>query len=284
MKKSVLFMAMMALFASCTDKQLLENLTDGTIVTNQNNEFLSLIEQAKWGDGQACLKLADCYRDGKDVEKDFTCMLNMVDMAKQYGGINSIDDYIKTMPEDYEFRLFFDAVDLYEHGKVEEAMLKTEQLMNQGSPDGYSAQSIIAIEKGDTLEGKRLMETASAMGSSFAELMLCIPEWQGDNKPDVEKMKGLADRMPLASQLLAEIYTGRFNADMKDEKLAAYYYLKADEMACLGKPGARWLMYYHQNVSPLPLSKRDIQRLKILTGENVEQNENIEVVDTVVIE
>jgi len=282
--KYLTFLMVTVFLGSCTDKQFVENLNDGTLVANQSNEFLSLIEQAKWGDGQACLKLADCYRDGKGVKKDFLNMLNMVDMAKQYGGIRNMDDYIKMMPEDSEFRLFFDAVDLYENGKVEEAMLKTEQLMTQGSPDEYSVKGIFAVENGDTLEGKRLMETASALGSSFAELVLCIPDWQGDNNPDVEKMKGLADRIPLASQLLADLYTGRFKEDMKDEKLAAYYYLKADEMACLGKQGARWLMYYHQNVSPLPLSEKDVQRLQILTGANEEPIENIEVTDTVVVE
>lgn len=282
--KYLTFLMVTVFLGSCTDKQLVENLNDGTKVANQSNEFLSLIEQAKWGDGQACLKLADCYRDGKGVKKDFLNMLNMVDMAKQYGGIRNMDDYIKMMPEDSEFRLFFDAVNLYECGKVEEAMTKTELLISQGSPDGYSAQSIIALENGDTLEGKRLMKMAATQGSSFAELMLCIPEWEENNIPNIETIKALADRMPMACQLLADIYLGRFKENMKDEKLAAYYYLKADEMACLGKKGARWLLHYHQHVNNLPLSEKDVQRLQILTGANEEPIENIEVVDTVVIE
>lgn len=268
MKKYLLAIAAVALvMSSCTDQQFLDETADQTRASAQVSEIEMLKEQARWGDAQAYLKLADCYRDGKGVKKDFISMLSMVALADQYGGIKRMEDYLEAMPANSEFKLIFDAVDLYEKKQVEESKALTEQLIAQGSPDGYSVKSIIAVESGDTLEGKRLMEQAASQGSTFAELLLCIPDWRGATNPDVEKLKALADRVPFACQLLADMYTGSDNASMKDERLAAYYFLKADEQACLGRRGARWLLYYHRNGGQLQLSERDIQRLQKLAGE-----------------
>ena len=98
------------------------------------------------------------------------------------------------------------------------------------------------------------MEQAASQGSSLAKLMLCIPEFQGDKSPDMEMLKALSDDMPFANVILAKMYTGEDDEKLKDESLAAHYFLKADESACLTKRGARWLMYYHRYVSKLPLS------------------------------
>ena len=66
---------------------------------------------------------------------------------------------------------------------------------------------------------------------------------------------------------------GEDDESMRDDRLAAHYFLKADENAYLSKREARWLLYYHRCVSNLPLSERDIQRLQILAGEvAVEEN------------
>jgi hypothetical protein len=53
---------------------------------------------------------------------------------------------------------------------------------------------------------------------------------------------------------------------MKDERLAAYYYLKADENACLGRDGAKWLLEYYHRGGTLELCEKDIKRLEILAG------------------
>lgn len=49
-------------------------------VTPQDS-VMSLLNQARWGDGSAYIKLADCYRDGFGVKKDFFDMINMAFMA-----------------------------------------------------------------------------------------------------------------------------------------------------------------------------------------------------------
>ena len=49
-------------------------------------------------------------------------------------------------------------MDNYEKKNEDEAAAKLEQLIAKGSPDGNAVQGIMTIERGDTLEGLRLVE------------------------------------------------------------------------------------------------------------------------------
>ena len=268
MKKYLfVIMAVMLALVSCTDSQFLDENTGNLSELSSFNEINALIEQARWGDGQAFVKLADCYRDGKGVKQDFVGMLTMLAQADEYGGISSMEDYLRTLPEGSDFKLIFDAVENYEKKNVEEATAMFEQLIAKGSPDGYAVQGIIAIERGDTLEGVRLIEQAATSGSTFAELLQCIPDWRGASDPDLGKLAALSDKIPFVNTILGKMYAGYEDEKLTNEPLAAHYLLKADEKACLGKRGARWLLYYHRCVNQLPLSERDIQRLQKLAGE-----------------
>jgi TPR repeat protein len=261
----------------CTDQQFQENALADFHQQNSNNEINTLIEQARWGDGQAFLKLADCYRDGNGVEKDFVGMLCMLAQAREYGGIDCMEDYLKKLPEGSDFKMIFDAINKFEDTQIDEANLMAEQIIAKGSPDGYTVQGIMAIENGDTVGGRRLMEQAAAQGSTFAELMLFFSEWNTHNTPNMERLKELSDKMPLANAILAKFYA----KSERNEHLAAHYYLKADEKAFLGKRGARWLLSNRQFVDNLSLSERDIERLQTLAGERViEESDEIIEVDT----
>jgi TPR repeat protein len=260
----------------CTDLQFLGDALADFHQQKSNNEINTLIKQARWGDGQAFLKLADCYRDGNGVEKDFVGMISMLVQASEYGGIDSIEDYMKKMPEGSDFRIIFDAIDKFEKKQTDEANLMAEQLIAKGSPDGYTVQGIMAIERGDTLEGRRLMGQAAVQGSTFAELILFFSEWNTHNTPNIKRLKELSDKMPLANVILAKFYA----KSERNEQLAAHYYLKADEKAFLGKKGARWLLSNRQFID-MSLSKRDIERLQTLAGERViEESDEIIEVDT----
>ena len=245
---------------SCSDRQLGgDTLAETTPPpASEENEFKALIEQARWGNGKAFLKLANCYRDGKGVEKDLMGMVCMGALAENFGAIARIEDFFHAMPEDSEFRMIFEATELAKHKKMDEAKLLAEKLITMGAPDGYTLQGMIAIESGDELEGIELIEQAAAQGSTFAEMMLVLSAWHGKKVPD-----------------------------MDDEHLAAQYYLKADECACLNRRGARWLLNYHRHVSPLSLSERDIERIQILAGETEEtdnEDNNEEADDVSIVE
>ncbi len=274
MKKNLFaIMAVLLAMVSCTDNQFLNENSGDLSELSSTCEMDVLIEKARWGDGQAFVKLADCYRDGKGVKQDFFGMLTMVAQADEYGGISNMEDYLRTLPEGSDFKLIFDAVENYEKKNMEEATAMFEQLIAKGSPDGYAVQGIISLECGDTLEGVHLIEQAATSGSTFAELLQCIPDWRGATNPDVEKLVTLSDKIPFVNTILGKMYAGFEDGNLKNETLAAHYFLKADEKACLGKRGARWLLYYHRSGGNLSLSERDIQRLQILAGDSSEENQ-----------
>jgi cell division protein FtsI (penicillin-binding protein 3) len=183
-----------------------------------------------------------------------------------------MEDYLKTLPEGSDFKLIFDAVDNYEKKNVDEATSMLEELIAKGCPDGFAIQGIITMERGDTLDGIRLIEQATTAGSTFAELLQCVPDWRGATNPDVDKLTALSDKIPFVNAILAKMYAGYDDENLQNDQLAAYYYLKADEKACLGKRGARWLLGYHRSGANLSLSERDIQRLQILAGETPVDN------------
>ena len=56
-----------------------ENPIEEKVVAN--DEFATLLEQARWGDGKACLKLAEFYHDGVGVKPDFVNSMTMLAMA-----------------------------------------------------------------------------------------------------------------------------------------------------------------------------------------------------------
>jgi hypothetical protein len=84
--------AVLLAMTSCSDSQLSGENAGNLSASSSANEFNALIEKARWGDGQAFLKLADCYRDGKGVKRDFIGMLAMAAQAEEYGGISNTDD------------------------------------------------------------------------------------------------------------------------------------------------------------------------------------------------
>ena len=266
MKKNLFLLAMLVL-VSCTDQLTVEETAGERAGHAPASELSALIEQARWGDGQAYLRLADCYRDGKGgVNKDFMGMIAMVSLSEDYEGGSRIEDYLSSMPEESEYRLVVDALTNFDPGKQEDAPALAERLIAQGSPEGYALKGIIFHEQGDRAEGRSLLELAAGKGSSLAELYLCIPDLRSSSRPDIDRLKAVADRMPIAYNCLGRIHTDREDGSMKDEPLAVYYYLKADEKACLGRDGARWLLHYHDDGGDLGLSETDIERLRILAG------------------
>jgi hypothetical protein len=156
--KKILFVlvTMVMVLVGCSDQQFLDETLANKALLPAENEFNALIEQARFGDGQAFLKLAD------------------------------------------------------------------------------------------TLGGLRLMEQAASQGSNFGNLMMYIPAFHRGKAPDTAKLTELSEKMPMVNTILAELYLGDYGIDMYDDQMAAHYYLKADEHACLGRRGARWLLRYHE--------------------------------------
>ena len=80
MRNWFVYMIMMLFFASCSEQQIMEEMASSTKLTEQKSmtfspqdSIMSLLYQARWGDGSAYLKLADCYRDGISVKQHIIC-------------------------------------------------------------------------------------------------------------------------------------------------------------------------------------------------------------------
>ena len=262
--KKYLFLMLALVIVSCSDQMLLDEAQGESSNMTPVSEFQTLLEKARWGDGQAYLRLADCYRDGKGVKSDFIGMLSMASLANDYSDSNQMDAYLEAIPEDSEFRILVDCIHMFEHNQMEEALPLIESAIANGFPDGYAIKGITVLERGDSIEAKHLFELAAEKGSNLAALLLCIPDWRGAMNPSIEKLSALTDRIPWACNILAGIYTGMEGNENADERMAAYYYMEADKHACLTRRGARWLWSYMERGADLNLSPTDKERIQLL--------------------
>ena len=278
MKKCIiLFMA--AILASCSDTQLAESIADvkesELVKENANGsaEIKALVERARWGDGLAYLQLADCYRDGIGVKKNFLGMLAMVEQARVHGAIHDEMEYVTKIPEDNDIKRFCDLMDKSCSQLIEEKDSVMVQLATINSPDVLAMYGVLCVESGDSIRGFEIIRDASERGSDFAALLNALLDWKGNIQPDKMKLEQLAERIPLAYKLLGKLSLKPDENGIVDERKVAYYYMKADEHALLSQREAKWLLAYHKDVSIPELTDSDVKRLESFIrtpGERVE--------------
>lgn len=286
MKYIILFMV--AILASCSDMQLAESIADvkesELVKENANGsaEINALVERARWGDGQAYLQLADCYRDGIGVKKNFLGMLAMVEQARDHGAIRSENEYMTQIPDDNDIKRFFNLMDKSSSQLIEEKDSIMAQLATIESPDAHALFGVLCVESGDSIRGFEIIRDASERGSDFAALLNALPDWKGNIQPDKMKLEQLAERIPLAYNLLGKLSLKPDENGIIDERKVAYYYMKADEHALLSRRGARWLLAYHKDVGIPGLTESDVNRLEAFIRF---PNERVEIVaDTVSVD
>ena len=267
MKKCIiLFMA--AILASCSDTQLAESIADvkeSELVKEDANGSAvinALVERARWGDGQAYLQLADCYRDGIGVKKDFLGMMVMVEQARAHGAIHDEKEYMAQIPDDNDIKRFCNLIDK----SSDQLRVGKDSIMAQlatiDSPDAHALFGVLCVESGDSIRGFEIIRDASERGSNFAALLNALPDWKGNIQPDKVKLEQLAERIPLAYNLLGKLSLKPDENGMIDERKVAYYYMKADEHALLSRREARWLLAYHKDVGIPQLTESDVKRLE----------------------
>lgn len=287
MKKCVILF-MVAILASCSDTQLAESIADvkesELVKENANGsaEINALVERARWGDGQAYLQLADCYRDGIGVKKDFLGMMVMVEQARAHGAIHDEKEYMAQIPDDNDIKRFCNLIDKSSDQLREGKDSIMAQLATIDSPDAHALFGVLCVESGDSIRGFEIIRDASERGSDFAALLNALPDWKGNIQPDKVKLEQLAERIPLAYNLLGKLSLKPDEKGMIDERKVAYYYMKADEHALLSRREARWLLAYHQDVGIPQLTESDVKRLEAFTRF---PNERVEIVaDTVSVD
>ena len=268
-KMSSLIVLMVLFFASCSEQHLQEDrLASSKVVelksakTAPQDSVLALLHQARWGDGSAYLKLADCYRDGFGVKKDFFGMITMASMAESRGGINRMEDYIYDMPDGNEYKTLFLLMDSYKSYLQENADSVEQVLCNNDSPEAKTLLGMITVDKGDTLSGKNMIKEAAEQGCSLAEMLLTVPDRKGKLRADATKLSMIADRIPLAYSMLGDLYYEPDENGQTDKKYAVECYMKAEEHAVLGPHGAERVLDYYKNGGNIQLTEGDIKRLE----------------------
>lgn len=286
--KKYIILFMVAILASCSDMQLAESIADvkesELVKENANGsaEINALVERARWGDGQVYLQLADCYRDGIGVKKNFLGMLAMVEQARDHGVIHSEKEYMTQIPDDNDIKRFFNLMDKSSSQLIEEKDSIMAQLATIGSPDAHALFGVLCVESGDSIRGFEIIRDASERGSDFAALLNALPDWKGNIQPDKMKLEQLAERIPLTYNLLGKLSLKPDENGIIDERKVAYYYMKADEHALLSRRGARWLLAYHKDVGIPGLTESDVNRLEAFIRF---PNERVEIVaDTVSVD
>ena len=261
----------MLLLASCSEQQVMEETLCSQKLTEQKgmtvspqDSVMSLLYQARWGDGSAYLKLADCYRDGIGVKKDFFGMITMAHMAEWRGVINRMDDYIYGLPDGHEYKTLFLLMDGYK-SYIQEGTDSVEHVLsNNGSPEAKTLLGIITIDKGDSISGMNMVKDAAEQGCSLAELLSTIPDWKGRLRADATKLAIIAHRVPLAYTILGDLYYEPDENGKSNKQLAAEYYMKAEEHAVLGCHGAERVLDYYRNGGNVELTEDDIKRLELI--------------------
>lgn len=267
MKKCIILF-MVAILASCSDTQLAESIADvkESELVKENAtgsaDIKALVERARWGDGQAYLQLADCYRDGIGVKKNFLGMLAMVEQARVHGAIHDEMEYVTKIPEDNDIKRFCDLMDKSCSQLIEEKDSVMVQLATIDSPDVLAMYGVLCVESGDSIRGFEIIKDASERGSDFAALLNALLDWKGNIQTDKMKLEQLAERIPLAYKLLGKLSLKPDENGIVDERKVAYYYMKADEHALLSQREAKWLLAYHKDVSIPELTDSDVKRLE----------------------
>lgn len=270
-KMSSMIVLMVLFFASCSEQHLQEDRLASSKVGEQKgvvkaprDSVLLLLHQARWGDGSAYLKLADCYRDGFGVKKDFFGMITMANMAESRGGINRIDDYIYSLPDGNEYKTLFLLMDRYKSYLQEDADSVEQVLFNNDSPEAKTLLGLITVDKGDTLSGMNMIKEAAEQGCSLAEMLLTVPDWKGRLRADATKLSMIADRIPLAYSMLGDLYYEPDEDGHTDKKFAVECYMKAEEHAVLGPHGAERVLDYYKNGGYIQLTEDDVKRLELI--------------------
>ena len=173
-----------------------------------------------------------------------------------------------------------DKIGKEDRGKVKDV---ASVLVSNGKPEGYVINGAIQVEEGDTIGGLETIRYGAEQGSAFGELILCMaPAFLGKSQRPyhAEGLISLADKFPFANKFLAEMYAGEVCDSVYDPKLAARYFLKADEHGFLGRRGAKWLLDYYAREN-IQIDELEKQRLVALSG--VQENETIVTEDIPII-
>ena len=254
MRKAILFLLATMMMAGCAEQQNFDNVAlDAPAQMTRTENFNDLMTQARWGDGNAYLKLADYYINGQNGTKpDFMATISMLSMAEEFGAIGRPGDYISNLPENDNTRMAFEAMKSINNRQGEKGMQLADLMIEKGCADGHALKGYALMEMGDTIEAIRLATLAAEQGSSLGwALQYVIPYAQMSDMPDESIMLPIAEAVPIFYRFMAEEYYKQLAEHPENDVKVARCYLKADENGCLDRRGANWLLSYKERGNEL---------------------------------
>lgn len=257
------------IFASCSKRQFLENASLGNqeIFLAQSlspqDSVKFLLHQARYGEATAYLKLADCYREGFGVKKDFLSAAMMVKMAKMRGAIDKEADYLDILPDDDKLKILLPFL-LFQKPTVEDMKAVMQNKLLGECQEAKTMLGLATIEQGDAAKGWNLIKEAAGHGCSFAELVEASFDGEFNVSPDTVKLCKIANRVPMAYSILGRIYNEPDEIGFCDKRRAMEYYMKAEEYGVLDSLGARTILEYYKEGGDIQLTDDDVRRLEII--------------------
>lgn len=244
--------------AACSESMYTEVVPE----KEETYDLRTLEERAKGGDGAAFLELANCYRDGHGVKRDFMKMSCMAFQAERFGGIEKLEMYLDSLPKESEYGLLYRSIKCMDKSFHEAALLYADSLLMAGSCEGYTMKAIVAGEKDDTVACRHYLDEAICKGSSFAVALLVTGAEKGLFRLEETRLAGLAEQDPFLCMMLGDVYRGDDHPEKKNCDLAARYYLKAFDNAFMGRGKAEWLIHYVENGGNVSVSQEELEQLR----------------------
>lgn len=213
--------------------------------TTTSDSVQYFFEQARFGIGDAYVKMAHYYRDGTLGKPDILKVMQMGFMAEEYMAIPNVDALFKDVADNDSLKIVYQALNLLNKAENLDSLSdKAEELVVRGFPVGYSIQAMIAYKNNDRDKAIALCEKGIEGGCTFAgitkDIILSSENYGEDLKP--ETLLKIANGYPMAYRMLGDYYAKIPNDSISDVPLAMHYYLKASEHACLGRREALWIL------------------------------------------
>ena len=151
--RKCIFMMFAALLFGCSEHQLIEDITETNRTKAMKETGLvsvdidALVARARWGDGEAFLQLADCYKDGIGVQSDLLGMMYTVAQARALGAIETENDYLLCISDDNVFKFLFELLNKNPRELREKKDSILPRLNMLDSPDALAVSGIIADRK-----------------------------------------------------------------------------------------------------------------------------------------
>lgn len=243
---------MIALITSCGEQvvplDVVKSSTQGGVLHQgkpSSDSVQFYFEQARLGIGDAYVRMAQFYLDGTLGKPNLLKAVTMGFMAEEYMAIPNVDALFRDVSDSDATKIAYHALDMLNQVEDEDTlMVKANELLDKGIPEGYVMRAIIAWKNGEKDKAMLLCDKATGNGSTIADVLKDII--QGDTKygEDIspQTLLKIADRFPIAYRLLGDYYAKIPNDSVSDIPLARQYYLKASDHACLGRRQALWVL------------------------------------------